>query len=368
MALTHAQTAVTIAHATGDQAREAMGYLCAGEVHLRRGEFETAHSQLLAAQRLAQAVQRLDIEAESVYDLACIASYQDDFGCSRALGEQAHRLYDSLDHLPGKMRVLNLLGNAEHGRCDYLSAMPYYEQALSLCRQLGDRRFEGILLRNLAGVWQYLGDLAQAQELYERSIQCCREVGDRRGESETLVWLAILFCWRTDDSAARDASERALHLAQSIGAPYETSVALTHLGHALAGLGQWIAAADAYRQALAMQRQFNNPSDIRSSLAGLADVALAQGQIGDAIIYAEESLSLLDINVLAHETDWAKETMTCVRVLRANRDPRAEGILTAAYTRLQEQAAKISDENLRRAFLENRPDHREIIAAWKAAG
>ena len=118
-------------------------------------------------------MQRLDIEADSVYDMACIASYQGDIGCSRALGEQAHRLYDSLNNLPGKMRSLNLLGNADHGHGDYLSAIPYYEQALSLCSQLGNHGLEGVLLRNLAGAWQCLGDLTQAQDLYGRSIKCC---------------------------------------------------------------------------------------------------------------------------------------------------------------------------------------------------
>ncbi len=367
-AFTYAQTAVAIAHSTQDQAREAMGYLCAGGALWQSGEFEAAQGQLLEARRLAQVAQRLDIEADSVYNMACIASYQGDFDGSRALGQQANGLYDSLGNLPGKMRALNLLGNADDQQCDCLSAIPYYEHALSLCRQLGDRRFEGILLRNLAGAWQYLGDLAQARDLYERSIQCCRDIGDRRGESETLAWLGELARWRGDDAAARDASEHALHLARSIGAQYETGLALTHLGHALAGLGQLMEAADACRQALDMHRKFNNPSDLRASLAGLADVALAQGQVEDAIIYVEEILTLMDVNTLAQETEWANETMICVRVLHASRDPRAEGILSAAHTALQEQAARISDENLRRSFLENRPDHREIIAAWRAAG
>jgi DNA-binding SARP family transcriptional activator/tetratricopeptide (TPR) repeat protein len=366
-AFTHAQTAVAIALSTQDQAREAMGYLCAGGALWQRGEFEAAQGQLLEARRLAQVAQRLDIEADSVYNMACIASYQGDFDGSRALGQQANGLYDSLGNLPGKMRTLNLLGNADDQQCDCLSAIPYYEHALSLCRQLGDRRFEGILLRNLAGAWQYLGDLAQARGLYERSIQCCRDIGDRRGESETLAWLGELACWRGDDAAARDASEHALHLARSIGAQYETGLALTHLGHALAGLGQLMEAADACRQALEMHRKFNNPSDLRASLAGLADVALAQGQVEDAIIYVEEILTLMDVNTLAQETEWANETMICVRVLHASRDPRAMGILSAAHTALQEQAARISDANLRCAFLENRPDHRDLIAAWRAA-
>jgi hypothetical protein len=33
---------------------------------------------------------------------------------------------------------------------------------------------------------------------------------------------------------------------------------------------------------------------------------------------------------------------------------------------LQERAAKIEDQDLRRSYLENVPFHREIVAAWEA--
>jgi hypothetical protein len=48
-------------------------------------------------------------------------------------------------------------------------------------------------------------------------------------------------------------------------------------------------------------------------------------------------------------------------VLQANRDARATDILTQAHTLLQERAARIADEGLRRIFLNNVPDHREIL-------
>jgi serine/threonine protein kinase len=48
------------------------------------------------------------------------------------------------------------------------------------------------------------------------------------------------------------------------------------------------------------------------------------------------------------------------KVLQAARDPRAGEFLTTAHTLLQEQAAKITDDDLRRSFLENVPAHREI--------
>ena len=54
------------------------------------------------------------------------------------------------------------------------------------------------------------------------------------------------------------------------------------------------------------------------------------------------------------------------RVLRANGDPRAEEVLEEAHNLLQERAAKITDEELRRSFLENVSAHREIISELNA--
>jgi hypothetical protein len=60
--------------------------------------------------------------------------------------------------------------------------------------------------------------------------------------------------------------------------------------------------------------------------------------------------------------------LTCCQVLEANGDPRAREILGTAYRLLQERAAKIHDQDLRRSFLENVTAHREIIQAWEGAG
>jgi hypothetical protein len=57
--------------------------------------------------------------------------------------------------------------------------------------------------------------------------------------------------------------------------------------------------------------------------------------------------------------------LTCYRVLRAVGDLSASKTLGKAYHLLQEQATRISDEDLRRSFLENVAAHREIVEEWK---
>jgi hypothetical protein len=59
--------------------------------------------------------------------------------------------------------------------------------------------------------------------------------------------------------------------------------------------------------------------------------------------------------------------LTCVRVLRANGDPRWRPVLDAAHARLLECASKFSDEEARRAFLEEVPVHHAIEVEWERA-
>jgi hypothetical protein len=60
--------------------------------------------------------------------------------------------------------------------------------------------------------------------------------------------------------------------------------------------------------------------------------------------------------------------LTCYQVLRANDDDRAEEVLRTAHQLLQERAARIEDERLRRSFLEKVPWHRELVKEGERAG
>jgi hypothetical protein len=60
--------------------------------------------------------------------------------------------------------------------------------------------------------------------------------------------------------------------------------------------------------------------------------------------------------------------LTCVRVLQAHGDVRAAAVRRTAHSLLQERAAGIEDERLRRSFLENVPAHRDLIAEFERAG
>ena len=106
-----------------------------------------------------------------------------------------------------------------------------------------------------------------------------------------------------------------------------------------------------------------NPPLLMESLAGLAHVLLAQGQVTPALAAVEEILAYLDTGGRLGGTEYGlRNELICYQVLQANADTRAPGVLGAAYARLQEQAGRIPDEATRRSYLEHVPWHREIVA------
>ena len=61
-------------------------------------------------------------------------------------------------------------------------AIEYYQQALAIARDIGDRQGEGIYLGNLGNVFADLGDEGQAIEYYQQALTIARETEDRRSE------------------------------------------------------------------------------------------------------------------------------------------------------------------------------------------
>jgi tetratricopeptide (TPR) repeat protein len=213
----------------------------------------------------------------------------------------------------------------------------------------------------------YQGDYAQARAFLEDAWLLLRDFGARWAAGHCLAILSLVVHALGDHKAARDIAQQSLeygpdryHLGQG-----DSSLAL---GHALAGLGDAVGATAAYQQALHRYRQsgFLNPP--MEALAGLARVALEQGDPAQALLHVEEVLDHLQTHTLDGTYEPFRIYLTCVRVLQAHDDPRATEVLRTAYTLLQERAAGIEDERLRRSFLENVLAHQELIREYEQLG
>jgi hypothetical protein len=87
-------------------------------------------------------------------------------------------------------------------------------------------------------------------------------------------------------------------------------------------------------------------------LAGLARLALAQGNPSAAKAYIDEIVPHLGYQTYAGIVELIRIYLTCYQGLTAVQDERATPLLTMGYTILQERAAKIEEASLRASYLQ----------------
>ncbi len=358
-AITAAQTAIRLVQAAGDIYQEAAGYQQWGTALWHQGSFGDAREQLNRALALAQVAVVRKVEADCLHSLHVVSWFEGDYGNSRRFVEQALHIYREIGARQGECQTLSGIGHLFISQGNYAKARVYYEQTLHICCEIGDRQGESAALNDLGSVALRQGDYDSQRTHCEQALRIYREIGDRRGEGIVLDSLSLNFHQKGDDEAAQEYAQQALRLAQDLGIYYLQGYAWTHLGHALAGLGHLTKAANAYRQALDIRHESGKSSLAIESLAGLVRVSLAQGNL--ALAQTEEILAYLEDNSLDGTEESLRTYLTCYQALQVNDAPRAQSILNVAHRMLQEQAAEITDQSLRRSFLENVPYHREIV-------
>jgi tetratricopeptide (TPR) repeat protein len=344
---------------------EARARLCWGLALWRLADFTAARAQINAALALAMQCHNADLEAESYSVLGFVADSLGRYDEARSLEMQALELFRKRNNPRGESIVSISLGNIAWSQGDLMASIDYQTQALRLSQQIGNRFDECDALHNIGNFMHSVGDYEKAQTYFQRSRDVAHEIGlPEYTTSISAINLALVLHHLGQNQAARRESLRALNLARQGGMRREEGLALTCLGHALAGLNQHTEAAQTYQHALDLQRELGQHNLAMEPLAGLARVALVQSQLASARQYVEVILQHLEIGNLEGADEPFLVYLTCYRTLQAQGDTRAPGILHMAHELLQARARAISDEGLRRSFLENVSVHRELISAF----
>lgn len=102
------------------------------------------------------------------------------------------------------------------------------------------------------------------------------------------------------------------------------------------------------------------------NVSGLARAALAHSDLETARVLVAEMLGHIREFGLVQIRFPFLVYQTCIEVLQAcAEDEQAHDVLKDAHDTLQERARRIADPKLRRSYLEQVPEHRWIVAAWR---
>ncbi|HKF35274.1 MAG TPA: tetratricopeptide repeat protein, partial [Ktedonobacteraceae bacterium] len=143
--------------------------------------------------------------------------------------------------------VYNRVGNTKE-------AVKCYEQALDIHKEMGNRKEEGRTLNNLGLTYSELGRKAEALDCYEEALRIHREVGDRKEEGRALSNLGLLYNALREPGKAIESLSEALRISRNIGNRKEEGRALNNLGMIYSALGRDEEAFGCFKEAFIIHR------------------------------------------------------------------------------------------------------------------
>jgi DNA-binding SARP family transcriptional activator/predicted ATPase/Tfp pilus assembly protein PilF len=369
------EEALAIAREIGDRRAANAALHNLGIATLYAGEYAAARAAHEQALRIARELGDRHSVGSALVALGNAALRENDLSEAGTSFQRALRLFSEIGDRRGEAMARGRGGYVLLQQGEYARAMTDLEGAHRAFQEIGDRQWEGMTLIARGEVALRLGDLPGARRHFEGALDIARDIGDRLEESLALCRLGLLLHQAGEDGKAAECTQAALTTVQELGDRSSEGEILTCLGHALAGLGRLEEARCVYGQAVTNLRALGEEGRATEALAGLARLSLAHEKPAEALACVEEIVAYLEIEnpspqaTLSHRLAGTLEPsrvyLTAYQILRASRDPRAEQVLAKAYHRLQAHAARITDQAVRRAYLEDVPAHRAIVTLFE---
>lgn len=197
--------------------------------------------------------------------------------------------------------VLGNLGFVYINLCEYKKAIEYYEHALKIAREIGDRLGEGNHLGSLGLAYRDLGDPRKAIEYYEQALEIARKRNDRGNEGTWLESMGTAYNDLGEPKKAIEYHEQALKIVREIDYKRLEEVAfvkrgegvvLGNLGTAYYSLGETKKAIEYYEQSLEIAREIGYKRGEGNQLKSLGLAYINLGENKKAIEYLEKSLEI----------------------------------------------------------------------------
>ncbi|MBN1485474.1 MAG: tetratricopeptide repeat protein [Chloroflexia bacterium] len=358
----HLTRALEMARSIGDAPREGEALRGLGILHFHRSDFSRAKAYIQQELDIFRQAQDRRREGDALNTLGIISGAMGDYAQASLYFEQVRAIFQKIGDRAGEGKVSGNMGIVANHLGEYDLSLEHYQRALDIHQEIGDRMGVGTALVNLGQTYYNLGEYVQAEAVHRQVLTINQETGDRTGEVTTRTNLGLVLTRLGQYEQAAEHFQEAWAGRQEQQDPLGSGSILNHLGHLAYIQGRLEQARSYYEQALASRRELGQPTCIAEDLSGLARVDLAQGRVEQALAKVEEILPILEGDPnLSGAVHPGLVLLACYQVLQADRDPRADAILTEARTLLRQRAAKIADPALRRSFLENISEHRQLL-------
>lgn len=189
---------------------------------------------------------------------------------------------------------ITLLGNIGYFY-DHLDqkvlAIDYYEQALQLARDLGDREEIAANLSNIGQLKTLQGNYEEAIQYMEEALAIDRELGDESVIATDLNTLGRLYeSWGMYEKAI-DYLEQALAIDERLGREDRMAIRYNSMGLVYKGWKKYDMALESFQKALEIDRKLDNAERVALRCSNIGSTYLAMGKANKAIEFLTPGLA-----------------------------------------------------------------------------
>lgn len=205
------------------------------------------------------------------------------------LGEARRWFEELLGHPEGRGRTaarskaLTGAGGIAWWQADVSASRAFYEEALSLERELGEPRRIAGALYDRAHPYLAEQELDEGQRMLEEALRLFRELGDERGVTNALGALTMLESMRGHWQSAVRRAEEQVEIYRRMGDPFHLADALTGLAIGYSQIGRWAEARATVLEALGMYLEARNPTGVANVVLNVAYLLAWEGRHEEAV-------------------------------------------------------------------------------------
>ncbi|KAL7048470.1 hypothetical protein ACKWTF_003354 [Chironomus riparius] len=182
--------------------------------------------------------------------------------------------------------------SSEEVKESLMKAVDYYQQNLTLMREIGDRSAQGRSCGNLGNTYYLLGDFQAAIEHHQERLKIAREFGDKAAERRANSNLGNSHIFLGQFELAADHYKRTLALAMELGERAVEAQACYSLGNTYTLLRDFPTAIDYHQRHLGIAQELGDKIGEARACWSLGNAHAAIGTHEKALHYAQLHLFL----------------------------------------------------------------------------
>ncbi|GEM_PF-6881845 len=190
----------------------------------------------------------------------------------RARYKEALSIYRDIKNRRGEANCLSGLGDVHQMLGEYEAARAQYEAALDIYRDIKARLGEAHCLRSLGDVHRLLTEYEAAREQYMVALDIYRDIENLRGEANCLRGLGDVHLALNEYKAAREHYEAAITMYDELGDLHGAANTVGYLSWLLAAIGQRDDALRLGEKCVARYKTLDQPALLASGYYFLASI------------------------------------------------------------------------------------------------